>query len=1074
MTEYINKDFYKAIPPQERHYINLSGNNINDVIDRLNSEGIVFSATISNYKNVVTVHIADSERASAIAAEFTQKKSAELKIIGNTEYKYISDKRYINMDSETALKVAAVLSGDNNSRFSGRIVGDKATITVSGDKNAVAVRRIAENIKNMDLLTELEAAGFERVNINGFDDFVHLKNKATGAIEGFDGLDMVREMFYDTEVEFFHPTAYKIDLTSDAHSDAYYISRYDLTTGNEKEPYTDDSGNLVTFNTVEDAVRFGYKNEIPFTNPPEEIAEWQIADEDRESNSISAENIKRIEDFPMQNYLYPDHILYNEKSNSFSWVFFNPDADNGDGAFVEKYITEEDIYAAYKAREEAKNEADGRNAFINYIFENCRENTIDTSTAYFEDYVNDYINRPENTAEYYGIGAESIYVEEVTAFITLLEENCPSVVKDKQTNKSKDVLDLNSDNIEIEGYTGTWYVIEAEHIKGKDLFLLESEYYGDEAACLIVDGERNLVMDDVHNGFADYLERISVPENQMIIPDEDAQEMWTYDFDVYMNGEKLPPFIEGEYERNRQIYAAMVEKENIVSAVKEDVSTYHNADSIATTVFEISESYNGTPVAGEPYYLYLDENYEDYEWQNWKKEYNSYQNTMYSLTHGLAQNVEDYLLNVVSDTLVVAQRERALANVKLVSLFKTEEQKEVTEEAPVTQPDEELSYQEQLFERVNEEYHTFISEIRQESADVLIQSAAAIVDKDRIRLYLKEFTPELTDEQYEALLSRKYPLDEIYEQWVKNGELNGLEDVGIALEETADRILISLEREQPAAPVIEETPVNNAEYSYINWNGFDKQKYDELVSNVKNHISGTDYAFLFVDKELYNYQLELNIRELGDEWALDYDIYDNEAEEYIHCGGYYESADFAGFGYEFHRSKLSELFFTVTVLSMYIPASSLLLPTFLIFKNLSLLNTYFALILSSLNTPFLVFLFRQNIKKFPFDIIKAARLDGASDVRIFFRLCIPYLKPVFISAFIITFFESWNSILIPVVIIQSSEKFTNSIYLNSIGSIWFSDYGVLMASLLISTLPTLISFLIFRHYIKRGIYYHDK
>lgn len=185
-------------------------------------------------------------------------------------------------------------------------------------------------------------------------------------------------------------------------------------------------------------------------------------------------------------------------------------------------------------------------------------------------------------------------------------------------------------------------------------------------------------------------------------------------------------------------------------------------------------------------------------------------------------------------------------------------------------------------------------------------------------------------------------------------------------------------------------------------------------------------------------------------------------------------ASFAGFGYEFHRSKLSELFFTVTVLSMYIPASSLLLPTFLIFKNLSLLNTYFALILSSLNTPFLVFLFRQNIKKFPFDIIKAARLDGASDVRIFFRLCIPYLKPVFISAFIITFFESWNSILIPVVIIQSSEKFTNSIYLNSIGSIWFSDYGVLMASLLISTLPTLISFLIFRHYIKRGIYYHDK
>ncbi len=892
MTEYINKDFYKAIPPQERHYINLNGNSIRAVMDKLNSEGIVYSATISDYKNVVTVHIADRERASAIAAEFTAAKSADVKIIGNTEYKYISDKRYINMDRETALKVAAVLSGDNRSHFSGRIVGDKATITVSGDKNAVAVRRIAENIKNMDLLTELEAAGFERLNTDkGFDGFVHFRNKRTGAEEGFDGLDMVRDMFYDTEVEFFHPTAYKIDLTSDAHSDVYYISRYDLTTENEKEPYTDKNGDLVTFDTVEDAVNFGYKNDIPFTNPPAEIAEWKIADDNRESKSISAENIKRIEAFPMQNYIYPDHIRFNEKDNSFYWVYFNPDADNGDGAFVEKYISEEDIYAAYKAREEAESEADGRNAFISYIFENCRENNIDTSTAYFEDYAVEYINRPENTVEFYGIGAESIYVEEVTAFITLLEEKCPSVVKDKQAEKPKDVLDLDSDNIEIEGYTGTWYVIEAEHIKGKDLFLLESEYYGDEAACLIVDGERNLVMDDVHNRFADYLERIAVPENQMIIPDEDAQEMWTYGFDVYMNGEKLPPFIEGEDERNRQIYASMEIKENYVSAVKEDVSTYHNADSIATTVFEISESYNGTPVAGEPYYLYLDKNYEDYEWQNWKREYNSYQNTMYSLTHGLAQNVEDYLLNVMSDTLVVAQRERALANVKLVSLFKTEEQKKIAEETPAV---EELSYSEQLYEKVNGEYNAFISDIKKESPDVLIQSAAEIVDKDRIRLYLEEYVPELTDEQYKALLSRENPLDEIYEQWTENSELHGLEDVGIALEETADRILVSLEREQPA-PVIEEIPVNNAEYSYINWNGFDKQKYDELVSNVKNHISGSDYAFLFVDKKYNNYQLELNIRELGNEWALDYDIYDNDTEEYIHCGGYYGNAEFPSF-----------------------------------------------------------------------------------------------------------------------------------------------------------------------------------
>lgn len=69
MTEYINKEFYKEIPPQERHYINLDSNSINVVMDKLNAEGVLFSATLSNYKNVITVHKADSERANAIVSE---------------------------------------------------------------------------------------------------------------------------------------------------------------------------------------------------------------------------------------------------------------------------------------------------------------------------------------------------------------------------------------------------------------------------------------------------------------------------------------------------------------------------------------------------------------------------------------------------------------------------------------------------------------------------------------------------------------------------------------------------------------------------------------------------------------------------------------------------------------------------------------------------------------------------------------------------------------------------------------------------------------------------------------------
>ena len=78
--------------------------------------------------------------------------------------------------------------------------------------------------------------------------------------------------------------------------------------------------------------------------------------------------------------------------------------------------------------------------------------------------------------------------------------------------------------------------------------------------------------------------------------------------------------------------------------------------------------------------------------------------------------------------------------------------------------------------------------------------------------------------------------------------------------------------------------------STINWKEFDEVNYNALVDDVKNHNSyGTDYAFSFVDPKHKELQLELNIRELGEQWALDYDIYDCTAEDYTHLGGYYES-----------------------------------------------------------------------------------------------------------------------------------------------------------------------------------------
>lgn len=146
-------------------------------------------------------------------------------------------------------------------------------------------------------------------------------------------------------------------------------------------------------------------------------------------------------------------------------------------------------------------------------------------------------------------------------------------------------------------------------------------------------------------------------------------------------------------------------------------------------------------------------------------------------------------------------------------------------------------------------------------------------------------------------------------------------------------------------------------------------------------------------------------------------------------------------------------------------------------KNPSLLlldeplsNLDFAVVMASMSVPFLLYLFRQNALLLPKEIIKSAKLDGASEISIFFRIFIPNLKEVVIAAFIISFLNAWNTILLPVVILQSQSKFTNAIYLNSLGSVWFGDYAVLMTSIVISTLPMVVMFLVFQRYIKKAAY----
>lgn len=177
----------------------------------------------------------------------------------------------------------------------------------------------------------------------------------------------------------------------------------------------------------------------------------------------------------------------------------------------------------------------------------------------------------------------------------------------------------------------------------------------------------------------------------------------------------------------------------------------------------------------------------------------------------------------------------------------------------------------------------------------------------------------------------------------------------------------------------------------------------------------------------------------------------------------------AGYGFEIYHDKAKDAVMGVILLAMMVPFITILVPLFQMVAKMKMLNSTLGFILPTVSTPFLIMMFRQSARSFPHNIIEAARLDGLSEIRIFFQMFIPTMKSTYAAAMTITFMNAWNSYMWPKVIMTQSESMTMPMVVANLTEGYVTDYGMLMLAVLICTVPTALVFFILQKSFAEGI-----
>ncbi|WP_435243119.1 carbohydrate ABC transporter permease [Streptomyces cucumeris] len=177
----------------------------------------------------------------------------------------------------------------------------------------------------------------------------------------------------------------------------------------------------------------------------------------------------------------------------------------------------------------------------------------------------------------------------------------------------------------------------------------------------------------------------------------------------------------------------------------------------------------------------------------------------------------------------------------------------------------------------------------------------------------------------------------------------------------------------------------------------------------------------------------------------------------------------AGYGFAKYRFKGREALFGLLMLGLVIPVQVTLIPLFKLMAELEWLNTYQAVVMPNLALPFGIFLMRQAMAALPDELLDSARMDGCGELRLFWKVVLPPMKPALAALAIFLFLYQWNDFIWPLIVLRDSESFTIPVALAALQGLNNTDYGAILAGTAVAAVPMAVVFLVLQRHFVSGL-----